>query len=75
MSDSRRVQILKTVNSVIAALGGDDAVMEAAKASAPSLSNWRRIRKFPAKEYKWMTDKLARRGLAAPSRLWGQRQA
>jgi hypothetical protein len=74
MPDSQRVQILKTVNAIIAALGGDADVMRRHRASAPSLSNWRRTRKFPAKEYKLMIDDLAALGFAAPpSRLWGQR--
>jgi hypothetical protein len=73
MADSRK-SILATVNSVIAALGGDAEVMARHRASAPSVSNWRRTRKFPAKEYKLMVDDLAQRGFAPPpSRLWGQR--
>jgi hypothetical protein len=73
MSDSRQPN-LTTVNSIIVALGGDDDVMKRHRASAPSLSNWRRIKKFPAKEYKLMIDDLAQRGFAPPpSRLWGQR--
>jgi hypothetical protein len=73
MPDSRR-PILSTVNSVITALGGDDEVKRRHRASGPSLCNWRRTRKFPAKEYKLMIDDLRERGFAAPpSRLWGQR--
>jgi hypothetical protein len=73
MADSRK-SILATVNSVIAALGGDAEVMARHRASAPSVSNWRRTRKFPAKEYKLMVDDLAQLGFAPPpSRLWGQR--
>jgi hypothetical protein len=73
MPDSRKPN-LTTVNSVIAALGGDADVMRRHRASAPSLCNWRRTRKFPAKEYKLMIDDLAQRGFAPPpSRLWGQR--
>jgi hypothetical protein len=73
MADSRNPN-LATVNSVIAALGGDAAVMRRHRASAPSVSNWRRKRKFPAREYKLMIDDLAQRGFAPPpSRLWGQR--
>jgi hypothetical protein len=73
MRDSHQ-PILTTVNSVIAALGGDTDVMARHRASAPSVCNWRRTRKFPAKEYKLMIDDLAQRGFAPPpSRLWGQR--
>jgi hypothetical protein len=73
MPDSRKPN-LTTVNSVIAALGGDTDVMARHRASAPSVCNWRRTRKFPAKEYKLMIDDLAELGFAAPpSRLWGQR--
>jgi hypothetical protein len=72
MSESRRS--LTTVNAIIAALGGDAAVMRRHRASAPSLSNWRRTRKFPAREYKLMIDDLRElRYPAPPSRLWGQR--
>lgn len=73
MADSHKTN-LTTVNSIIAALGGDTDVMRRHRASAPSVCNWRRTRKFPAKEYKLMIDDLAALGFAAPpSRLWGQR--
>jgi hypothetical protein len=73
MADSHKPN-LNTVNSIIAALGGDADVMARHRASAPSLCNWRRTRKFPAKEYKLMIDDLAALGFAPPpSRLWGQR--
>jgi hypothetical protein len=63
---------LRTVSEVVAALGGNQAVMALTGSKHGSaVSNWKKIGKFPAKTHKIVKDALRKRSLSAPDDLWG----
>jgi hypothetical protein len=64
---------LRSVNTVVEALGGIDAVIELTGANNKQTWNWtKRFQSFPAKYYACMIAALNERGYTAPARLWAQ---
>lgn len=64
---------LETVEDVIEALGGTDAVRDLADVdSAQAVHNWRARGGFPARLFHAMTLALGQRDLEADPALWGQ---
>ncbi len=63
---------LTTVDAVVDALGGRDAVMALTGASYQNFYNWRRFKTFPAHEFDRMSRALRRRRKRAPPWLWNQ---
>jgi len=61
---------LSTIDKVIDALGGVDAVARMTRRGATAVHNWRADRQFPASLYLKMIKRLHRRGYTAPSALW-----
>jgi hypothetical protein len=70
----RRVMtVLDTFDKVLRELGGPARVGRMTRTNASCVCNWRsKRRRFPAKFYRAMQDKLAERGKFAPAELWGQ---
>ena len=64
---------LRSVNTVIKALGGQDKVIELTGANRKQTWNWvKRFGAFPAKYHACMTEALSERGYTAPAKLWAQ---
>ena len=67
---------LRSVHTIIEALGGLDAVKKLTGANSKQVWNWQqRFEQFPAKYYRCMNVALERRGFVAPARLWAQEGA
>lgn len=72
------LEILDSVDQVIAALGGNQVVADLT-ASGPDLtptkpstmSMWRKAKTFPSKLHLLMSEALREKGFIAPPELWG----
>ena len=62
---------LKTMDDVMAALGGPAAVAILTQTKHSAVCNWQTFGRFPAKTYLVMSRALARKRHKAPTALWG----
>lgn len=66
------IRELKTVDEVVAELGGSGAIKAITGSKHTSaVSNWKKLGRFPAKTHKVLQDALCAKGLTAPDSLWG----
>lgn len=63
---------ITTVQAVIDALGGEEAVSALTGAKRNAIRMWRYARRLPSNRYNHMTAELAKLGLNASPELWGQ---
>lgn len=71
MNTGGMVQELKTVEEVVAKLGGTMAVAAITGSKHSSaVSNWKKLGRFPAKTYFDIKAALLKRSLKAPDELW-----
>jgi hypothetical protein len=69
---AKQLTSLDTVDAVIAALGGVEAVQRLTKRQADSaVPMWKHREKFPPYTYKILQSALLERHLTAPDHLWG----
>lgn len=61
-----------TTAAVIAALGGQAAVVKLTGSAPSAVANWNSEPRFPARFYCIMLKALHKRGFHAGPRLWGQ---
>lgn len=62
---------LQTVDAVVRALGGNLGVTAlVGGAHSSTVSNWKKVGRFPAKTHKIIKDALRERSLDAPDELW-----
>jgi hypothetical protein len=66
------VKMLRSTQTVMAALGGTSATARITGAKRNAASNWLTAGVFPAWTYLLITQALAARGLAASPSLWPQ---
>lgn len=62
---------LRTVDSVVTALGGRHTVSAMASVTYEAVCNWARWGRFPAKTFVGFQELLTAKGYRAPARLWG----
>ena len=68
------MRILKSVRSVVEALGGRKKFAKTLRTSPQAVDNWRRAKAFPASTYLILRAELDIAGLSAPDRLWAMRR-
>jgi hypothetical protein len=69
---AKKLIILNTVDDVIDALGGTEAVRQITKYRKPSaVPMWKHRKKLPPSTYKVLQEALRERGMTAPHHLWG----
>lgn len=67
-----RIRYLKTVEEVIDALGGDEAVGRLTNHKPRAVAAWRYVLgALPSKTYVILRRALAEEGYEAPDKLWG----
>ena len=70
------IETCSTVDEVIAALGGAEAVCaligHSVEWSAQNRANWVRVGSFPPRTCSIMVEELRKRGVYAPMTLWRQ---
>jgi hypothetical protein len=67
-----RLTRLGSVDDVIEALGGVQAVSRLTRGAIKSVYHWSAVREFPARHHDIMTRALGRRRYVAPAHLWNQ---
>lgn len=67
------LETLDTVDQVMAALGGNQAVASLTASKPSTLSMWRKAKSFPSNTHYVMTKALGRIGKTAPATLWGMK--
>lgn len=66
---------LRTVQEVVAVLGGNERVAATLDTTNNAVSNWRARGAFPAHTYLALQALLKRRGYRAPGSLWAMTRA
>lgn len=67
--------MLRSVDEVVAFLGGDAAVSRLTGVSPQVVQNWKARRRLPSKTYLFLLQELSARRAAAPAKLWGMWEA
>lgn len=67
--------MLSTTESVMDALGGNQAVAELTGSTPKAVWNWRAGKTFPSNTYIALTTALKAKGKSAPPSLWGMKSA
>jgi len=67
------LEVLETVDAVMAALGGNQPVAGLTSSKPSAVSMWRKAKSFPSNTHLVMTEALERQGKTAPASLWGMK--
>lgn len=70
-SPRRRLKVLKSVDAVLDALGGNMPVAALVGVGSRAVSNWRARQRISKDSFLVMRDALLERGATAPPSLWG----
>ena len=67
------MKIIRTVDDVIDALGGNLKASKLLGVKYNSITNWKMFGRFPSDTYVLVQDQLMQRGQVAPDELWRMR--